>query len=80
MYENKAHVTVGGLVSYGGDLRANYQQGAVYVDRILRGAHPKELPVVQGSRLELVLNSSAAKAIGIAIPSTLLARADEVIE
>ena len=80
MYENKAHVTVGGLVSYGGDLRANYQQGAVYVDRILRGAHPKELPVVQGSRLELVLNSSAAKAIGIVIPSTLLARADEVIE
>jgi len=48
LYENKAHVTVGGLVSYGGDLRDNYRQGAMYVDRILRGTHPRELPVVQG--------------------------------
>jgi putative tryptophan/tyrosine transport system substrate-binding protein len=80
MYENKAHVTVGGLISYGGDLRDNYRQGAIYVDRILRGAHPRDLPVVQGSRLELVLNVTTAKALNLPIPPTLLARADEVIE
>ena len=80
MYENEAHVLVGGLASYGADLRENYRQGAVYIDRVLRGAHPRDLPVVQGSRLELVLNVAAAKALGLTIPPTLLARADEVIE
>jgi putative tryptophan/tyrosine transport system substrate-binding protein len=80
MYENRDHVAAGGLVSYGADLRESYQLGAVYVDRILKGAHPRDLPVVQGSRLELVLNTGAAKAIGLTIPPSLLARADEVIE
>ena len=80
MYENQAHVLVGGLASYGADLRENYRQGAVYIDRVLRGAHPRDLPVVQGSRLELVLNVATAKALGLTIPPTLLARADEVIE
>jgi putative tryptophan/tyrosine transport system substrate-binding protein len=80
MYENQSHVVVGGLASYGADLRENYRQGALYIDRILRGAHPRELPVVQGNRLELVLNVTTAKALNLSIPPTLLARADEVIE
>ena len=80
IYENRAQVLAGGLMSYGGDLRGNYRQGAVYIDRILKGASPADLPVIQASRFELVLNQGAAKALGLAIPSSLLARADEVIE
>jgi putative ABC transport system substrate-binding protein len=67
-------------MSYGADLRENYQRGAAYVDRILRGASPADLPVVQASRFELVLNVRAARSIGLSFPSSLLARADEVIE
>jgi len=80
IYENRAHVAVGGLISYGPDLRENYRQGAAYIDRILRGVHPRDLPIVQSSQFELVLNSSAAKTLKLTIPPTLLARADEVIE
>jgi putative tryptophan/tyrosine transport system substrate-binding protein len=80
IYEQRVPVVVGGLMSYGAELTENYRQGAVYIDRILRGAHPRDLPVVQGHRLELVLNTSAAKAIGLTIPTSLIARADEVIE
>jgi len=79
-YENRAQVLAGGLISYGGDLRENYRQGAVYVDRILKGARPADLPVIQASRFELVLNKAAAKALGLIVPDSLLARADEVIE
>ena len=80
MYENRDHVEAGGLISYGADLREGYRQGAVYVDRILRGAHPSDLPVVETSRFELVLNTTTARALGLTIPPTLLARADQVIE
>ena len=79
IYENRMQVLAGGLMSYGGDLRENYRQGAAYVDRILKGARPGDLPVVQASRFELILNTSAAKALGLTIPDNLLARADEVI-
>ena len=67
-------------MSYGGDLRENYRLGAGYVDRILKGTWPGDLPVVQASRVELVLNKVAASAIRISFPPSLLARADEVIE
>jgi putative ABC transport system substrate-binding protein len=69
-----------GLASYGADLRENYRQGAMYVHRRLKGAHPRDLPVIQGNLLELVLNAATAKALGLTIPPNLLARADEVIE
>jgi len=80
VYENRIHVLAGGLMSYGGDLRENFRQGAGYVDRILKGARIADLPVVQASRFELLLNTGAAKAIGLTIPPSLLIRADEVIE
>jgi putative tryptophan/tyrosine transport system substrate-binding protein len=80
IYEQRMPVGEGGLMSYGAELTENYRQGAAYVDRILKGAHPRDLPVVQGNRLELVLNTSAAKAIGLTFPASLVARADDVIE
>src|SRR3712207_919773 len=80
IHEQRRQITVGGLMSYGPDLRENFRQGASYVDRILKGARPAELPVVQGSRFELVINLPAAKALGLDVPPSLLQRADEVIE
>jgi putative ABC transport system substrate-binding protein len=80
IYENRRQVLAGGLMSYGGDLRENYRLGAGYIDRILKGARPADLPVIQASRFELVLNKGAANALGLTIPDKLLVRADEVIE
>ena len=73
-------VVAGGLMSYGFNMREIYSYGARYVDRILRGARPKDLPVEQASKFELAINLKTAKALGITVPEFLLVRADKVIE
>ncbi len=80
IYPYRYFVAEGGLVSYGIDLLDHYRQGASYVDRILRGAKPGDLPIQVPTRYELAINLKTAKTLGLDVPATLLARADEVIE
>ena len=80
IYQVRRFVDAGGFLSYGINTVRQYRLGAVYVDKILRGAKPGDLPIEQPTKFEMVINLKTAKALGLAIPQSMLLRADEVIQ
>jgi putative tryptophan/tyrosine transport system substrate-binding protein len=80
IYQGSFFVDVGGWLSYGPDYHEHFRKAAVYVDRILKGANPADLPVEQPTKFELAINLKTSKLLGVTIPDSILARADKVIE
>jgi putative ABC transport system substrate-binding protein len=80
MFGARENVEAGGLMSYAPDFDELYRRSAIYIDKILRGAKPADLPVEQASKYQLTINLRTAKALGLTIPPSVLARADEIIQ